>query len=46
MHVKVQTSPCRRTYTGDDDTDEFHDLAYHHGAEDLQLAEDGNKRPS
>ena len=43
MHVEVQASSCRRADTGDDDTNEFQYLAYHHGSEHLQLAKDGNE---
>jgi len=43
MNIEVQTSACRRTDTGDDDTDEFQYLAYHHGTKHLQLSKDGNE---
>ena len=43
MYVEVQTSACRRADTSNDNTDEFHYLAYHHGTEHLQLAKDGNE---
>jgi len=43
MHIEVQASSCRRADTSDDDTDEFQYLAYHHGTEHLQLAEDSNE---